>query len=59
MREYVGNFVKTKLGNSGVKSQAECDTVNAYHKQIGFHFEIKPEDTMNNPGLRQVAKYMF
>ena len=56
MREYVGNFVKMKIENSGVKSQSECDIVNAYHKKLGFNFEIKPEDTMKNPGLRQVAK---
>ena len=45
-----------KLENSGVKNQAECDEVNAYHKRLGFTFEIKPEDTVKNPGLRQVAK---
>ena len=56
MREYVGNFIKMKLENSGVKNQAECDEVNAYHKRLGFTFEIKPEDTVKNPGLRQVAK---
>ena len=56
MREYVGNFIKMKLENSGVKNQAECDEVNAYHKRLGFTFEIKPEDTVKNPSLRQVAK---
>ena len=45
-----------KLENSGIKNQAECDEVNAYHKRLGFTFEIKPEDTVKNPGLRQVAK---
>ena len=30
--------------------------MNAYHKRLGFNFEIKPEDTIKNPGLRQVAK---
>ena len=50
------SFVKMKLDNSGVKSQAGCDTGNAYHKQMGFNFEIKPEDTMKNPGLRQVGQ---
>ena len=56
MREYVGNFIKMKIGNSGVKDQNECDEVNDYHKRLGFDFEIKPEDTIKNPGLRQVAK---
>ena len=52
MREYVGNFIKMKLENSGIKNQAECDEVNAYHKRLGFTFEIKPEDIAKNPGLR-------
>jgi hypothetical protein len=30
--------------------------VNEYHAKSGFNFEIKPEDTIKNPGLRQVAK---
>ena len=56
MKEYVGCFLKMKLENSGVKTQEECDKVNEYHKRLGFKFEIKPEDTVKNPGLRQVAK---
>ncbi len=44
------------IQNSGVKTQIECDEMNAYHKGLGFSFEIKPENTLNNPGLRQVAK---
>ena len=50
MREYVGNLIKIKLENSGVKNQAECDEVNAYHKRLGFTFEIKPENTIKKPG---------
>ena len=56
MRGYVWKLVEMKLENVGVKSQEECDTVNAYHKQIGFNFGTKLEDTMKNPGLRRVAK---
>ena len=56
MRNYVGNFIKMKIENSGVKTQKECDEVNEYHKRLGFDFEIKPENTVKNPGLRQVAK---
>ena len=52
MREYVGNFIKLKIENSGVKTQAECDEVNQYHKRLGFTFEVRPENTVNNPGLR-------
>ena len=56
MREYVGNFIKMKIENSGVKPQKECDEVNEYHKRLGFDFVINPENTISNPGLRQVAK---
>lgn len=56
MREYVGNFIKMKIENSEVKNQKKCDEVNEYHKRLGFNFEIKPEDTIYNPGLRAVAK---
>ena len=56
MKEYVGSFLKMKLENSGFKTQTECDEINDYHKKLGFNFEIKPEDTIKNPGLRQVAK---
>jgi hypothetical protein len=56
MKEYVGHFLKMKIQNSGVKTQEECDEINKSHKELGFNFEIKPEDTKKNPGLRQVAK---
>ena len=56
MKKYVGNFLKMKVENSGVKNQEECDKINESHKELGFDFEIKPENTRVNPGLRQVAK---
>ena len=56
MKDYVGTFIKMKIENSGVKIQEECDEVNDYHARLGFKFKIKPEDTANNPGLRQLAK---
>ena len=56
MKDYVGNFIKMKIENSGIKTQPECDEINEYHTRLGFTFEIKPEDTADNPGLRQVAK---
>ena len=37
MKEYVGNFLKMKLENSGVKTQEECDEVNEYHKLSLIH----------------------
>ena len=56
MKQYVGSFLKMKIENSGVKTQEECDEINNSHKALGFDFEVKPEDTKKNPGLRQVAK---
>jgi hypothetical protein len=40
----------------GVQNQQECDKVNAYQDRLGLDFEIKPENTINNPAIRQVAK---
>ena len=45
-----------KIENSGIKNQDECNKINESHKDLGFDFEIKPENTKVNPGLRQVAK---
>ena len=45
-----------KIENTGVNIQQECDQVNAYHNRLGCYFEIEPAHTVNNPGLRQVAK---
>ena len=56
MRDYVGHFIKMKIYNSRIKDQQECNDINDYHKRLGFTFEIKPEDTINNPGLRQVTE---
>ena len=56
MKEYVGNFLKMKIENSGVKNQEECAKINQSHKDLGFKFEVKPEATADNPGLRQLAK---
>ena len=56
MRKYVEKFIKLKVENSGKMTQEECDKVNQAHKDLGFEFEIKPEDTRKNPGLRAIAK---
>jgi len=45
-----------KIENDKPLSQDECDSVNEYHKNLGFDFIIKPENTCTNPGLRKVAK---
>ena len=56
MRDYVGNFLKKKIENSGVKTLEECNKINESHKKLGFKFEVKPENCQDNPGLRQPAK---
>jgi hypothetical protein len=56
MKKYVGNFLKIKIENTMVYTQEECDEINKSHKALGFDFEIKPENTKKNPGLRQLAK---
>ena len=56
MRNYVGNFLKMKIENSGVKTLAECNDINESHKKLGFDFVVSPENCHENPGLRQLAK---
>jgi hypothetical protein len=45
-----------KIENSGKMTQEECQEVNKYHKDLGFDFEIKPENCKKNPGLRMISK---
>jgi hypothetical protein len=45
-----------KIENSEPLSQEQCDIANESHKRLGFEFEIKPEDTTENEGLRALAK---
>jgi hypothetical protein len=56
MKNYVSSFIQMKIENSGLKNQKECDDVNEYHKRLGFTFEIKPENCVQNDGLRAIAK---
>ena len=56
MKEYVANFIQMKIENSGIKTQEECDEINTYHKNLGFNFEIKPENCVKNAGMRMIAK---
>jgi hypothetical protein len=44
------------LKTQGSKLRRNVTKFNNSHKALGFDFEIKPEDTKKNPGLRQVAK---
>ena len=45
MREHVGNSIKIEIENPNVKTQTECDEMNADHKRLGFSFEIRPANT--------------
>ena len=56
MKNYVQEFIKMKIENTKRYTEYECNTINENHKLLGFNFEIKPEDTCENPGLRQIAK---
>ena len=58
MKDYVGNFIKMKIENSGLKNQQECDEVNAYHNRLGFDFEIKPGNNAQS-GFTPTGKNMF
>jgi len=56
MKDYVGFFLKMKVENTKHYTHEKCDEINASHKDLDFNFEIKPEDTIKNPGMRQLAK---
>ena len=56
MRKYVEFFLEMKIKNSKRYTQEECDEINKNHKSMGFTFQIKPEDTCENKGLRAVSK---
>ena len=48
-------FIKMKIENTAVLTQEECDRINKAHRDMGFTFEIKPENTSKNSGLRALA----
>jgi hypothetical protein len=50
MKEYVGNFLKMKIENSGEKTIEECEAVNQSHRQLGFNFKVEPQNCKKNPG---------
>jgi hypothetical protein len=51
MHEYVGNFMKMTIENSGVDTQD--------HKRLGFNFEIKPEETIKQSWSTTSSQPMF
>ena len=56
MKDYVGNFLKMKIENSGDKTVEECNELNTNHKKLGFDFVIEHNKCQKNEGLRQLAK---
>ena len=56
MKDYAQFFLKIKFENTQSYTQEECDKINEAHRAMGFKFEVKPENTQKNKGLRQVAK---
>jgi hypothetical protein len=56
MKKYVEFFLEMKIKNTKAYTQEECDEINKTHKDMGFTFVIKPEETCKNKGLRAVAK---
>ena len=56
MKDYVEFFLKIKIENNSHYTEDECNKINESHKQLGFSFEIKSENTRKNPGMKQLAK---
>jgi hypothetical protein len=56
MKKYVEFFLEMKIKNTKAYTQEECDEINKTHRDMGFTFVIKPEETCKNKGLRAVAK---
>ena len=56
MKDYVEFFLKIKIENNKHYTPEECERINKSHKQLGFNFEIKSDDTCKNPGMKQLAK---
>ena len=56
MKDYVEFFLKLKIENNKHYTEEECNKINESHHKLGFTFEIKPENTRKNPGMKQLAK---
>ena len=53
MKQYVGYFIQMKIENDTQLTHERCHSINEYHKRLGFTFEILPQNTRENPGLRK------
>jgi hypothetical protein len=56
MKKYVEEFLKMKTCNGGVKTAEECEKLNEEHRRLGLDIVIQPEETTNNPGMKEIAK---
>ena len=56
MKEYVEEFLKMKTCNGGMKTLEECKKLNEEHRRLGLDIVIQPEETSNNPGMKEIAK---
>ena len=59
MKAYVEEYIRMKICCSGVLNEEQCEQINNIHKSMGLNVHIKPSDTSDNPGQRQVAKILL
>ena len=52
-------FYKLGLCNSKHYNRSQCDEISKAFKEVGLDIFITPEETQNNPGLKQMAKDML
>ena len=45
-----------KTCNGGVKTTEQCEKLNEEHRRLGLDIVIQPEETTNNPGMKEIAK---
>ena len=45
-----------KTCNAGVKTAEECQQLNKAHRQLGLNIVIQPEESSNNPGVKEIVK---
>ena len=45
-----------KTCNGGIKTAEQCEKLNEEHRRLGVDIVIQPEETSNNPGMKEIAK---
>ena len=48
MKDYVANFLKMKIENSGTRTAEECNEINKNHRKLGFDFVIDHNKCQKN-----------